>query len=221
MSQPEADKAHIQRAELIRTYYSGREISARGREGVAASKPNRFFYRWLKATAVLLMALAAGAATASYFLGRRPQPINISKVKTTPPIRYDSNISYYHYGQLENMPGPIILRPDRSCAAINLGQPRDLQEGVISFMSKGECGKERVAIILRDINRMSNANQDDIILTPVLDNGKWQLFNIRPKQRYLPLDISRVTQVRFEISSNHTEEDNPRARVYIRDIVIK
>lgn len=220
MSLQEADKSNIQRAEFIRTYYSGKETPASKRGAVPAAKLNRIFYRILGAIAVFLLVLTAGAVTANYLLSKRPRPINISKGETSSPIRYYSNISYYDYEQLENMQGPILLEHSNSCVAINLGKTRDLRDGIISFASKGECGKEQVAIILRDANRMSNANQEDIILTPILDNGKWQLFNLRLKQLYLPLDMSRITQVRFKISFKDTKEDYPRAKVYIKDIII-
>lgn len=216
------DNSNIRRSDLIQTYYSGKETPA-NKEIVIPVKPNRIFSNKLWISVVVLFALTAGTVIAiGYFHTIKERPIDITKSRglTLSPVKYYNNIAYYNYKQIEHMEASIMLEPNNSCAAINFGKIMDLTAGVISFRTKGEHGTEKVAIILKDIHKMSNANRDDVILTPVLLNNEWQHFNIELKGLYLPLDKSRITQVRFDTSTNLTK-NRPQAKVYIKDIVIK
>jgi hypothetical protein len=64
---------------------------------------------------------------------------------------------------------------------------------------------------------MSNANPDDIILTTPLSSKNWQRFNIRLKELNLPLDKSRVTQIRFDAREVLTSVAGS-GNIYIKDI---
>jgi len=217
------DNSKIRNVELIQTYYSGRKSPAK-ENAPYSSKKDKFTLSKLTSVIILLVVITTGVVIAGYFFNiketnalKESKGLPLSVVKAGAS---HANSSYYDYEQIKNNYAPIVLEPENRSAVINLGSIKDLASAVISFNAKGENGTEKVAIILRDEQKMSNANRDDIILTPQLPKDRWQTFNVELKNLRLPLDKSRVAQIRFD-SSDKLTNNGPAAKAYIKDIVIE
>ena len=210
----------VRNIELIQTYYSGKKTPEKKKAIVFINRniiSSPVF--WL--TAAISILLGAIIAIAGYTTANKQAAVyNLEKTTAVSPSKYYSTIAYYDYQQLKGKNKQLILQEQKNCAAVNLDKITDLTNAAVSFSAMGEAGTERVAILLKDDNNNSNANRDDVILTPLLPNDRWQKFNVRFDNLYLPLDKSRVEQVRFDASSNLTKNSR-EARVYIKDISIE
>jgi hypothetical protein len=221
------DNSKIRNVELIQTYYSGQRVPVNkepSKESSSFAKKNKVTISRLASAVILLAVITAGIIITSYFFNiKETNALKETGGLALFPAKYagrNSNSAYYDYEQIKNNYAPIVLELENKSALINLGRIADLTSAVISFNAKGENGTEKVAIILRDEQRMSNANRDDIILTPALPKDGWQAFNVELKNLRLPLDKSKVTQIRLDSSGNLTD-NGPVAKVYIKDIIIE
>jgi hypothetical protein len=217
MQNLKTDNPDIRNTELIQTYYSGKEIPAKRDSVIPLRKSNFSSYR-LPIAVFLASFLIIALLGLSYALIRRS--LLPGKDITLTPVKHRGNTSFYDYRTIEKSPLIIPLGRENTSVALNLGRATDLEGTAISFLAKGETGGEKIAIILRDKDNLSNANQEDVILTPSLPKNRWQSFSIKFSQLNLPLDKSRISQIRFDISSKLTE-NRPRAKTYIKDISIE
>jgi hypothetical protein len=159
----------------------------------------------------VIISVAAIAARLIFSRIQRPAAIALF------PAKYISSLPYYSYELIKGKAQPIVLRDASPSSIIGFEKPRDLSSCTIMFSARGERGIEKIAVILRDVNMMSNANPDDIILTTPLSSKNWQRFNIRLKELNLPLDKSRVTQIRFDAREVLTSVAGS-GNIYIKDI---
>lgn len=211
MSIAKSASSRLRNVELIQTYYEGKKSPAK-KEVVIFPQRNRILSSNLLSVMNLLLILTAVVAGVSLTHNRGAKAISLSSVK------HKGGISYFDYGMIKNNASTLELAGGISCIAVNFEKPSDLTAAVISFQAKAEADREKLAIILRDAGNFSNANKDDVILTPVIPKNKWQAFNIRLKDISLPVDKSRVTQIRFDVSSALTGNESSKT-VYIKNIV--
>ncbi|MFH1867783.1 MAG: hypothetical protein ABH843_02315 [Candidatus Omnitrophota bacterium] len=216
------EKPHIRNVDLLNTYYSGKMTPAESRKPIAEPK-NTFSPKLLLIVATTLIFLA-GVVIIGYSLpakeASRPEIINVGKTKLQIPSKNITNAPSYNYEYVKKSIASIALGGENSFAAISLGETMDLSNATISFGAKGESGSEKLALILRDAKNMSNANPDDIILTTALLKDKWHFFSVNLKDLNVPIDKSKITQIRFDNSPRLTK-NYPGAKIYVKDINIK
>ena len=217
MQNLKTDNSNIRNTELIQTYYSGKETRAE-RDSVISLGKNRFSFHRLPIILFLASFLIVALLILGYALLKKP-PLSREDITLT-PVNHRGNTAFYDYRAIEKSPLILSLGKENTSAALNLGRATDLEAMAISFLAKGEAGGEKIAIILRDKDNLSNANQEDVILTPSLSKNSWQSFSIKFSRLNLPLDKSRISQIRFDISSKLTE-NRARSRAYIKDITIE
>ncbi len=203
------DNISIQKAEILKTYYAAEQ------QGPVETKPAlKTKDRILFLISVVVLLSAAGGLFAWHYFSDEKN-ISLSSFKNS------AGIAYHNYNDANSsMPTTTLGQGYETVFAINFGAEKDFTDTIISFTAKGKKGAEKIAVILKDRNNFSNANYDDKILTPSLLGGRWQTFRINMQQLSLPLDKSRITQLRFDASDKLTG-NNPDAIVYIKNITIK
>jgi hypothetical protein len=139
------------------------------------------------------------------------------KIKSLRPQRYSGNIIYYDYETIKQKDASITLEPQNRCAVISLDKAVDLTEATVSFDARGSSGSERIAIVFRDNKMKSNANVEDVILTPFLPTDSWHTFAIKLGDISLPLDKKYITEIRFDTASNFTNNKS-ESTVYVKNI---
>ncbi|GEM_PF-5151784 len=204
------DNISIQKSEILKTYYATEQ------QGHVEIKPllNKAKNGVLFLISVIVLLSAAGGLFAwRYFSGE--EDISLSS------FRNSAGIAYHNYNDANgSMPIAALGQGYEAVFAISFGAEKDFTDSIISFAAKGKKGAEKIAIILKDRNNFSNANYDDKILTPSLLGGRWQTFKINMQQLSLPLDKTRITQLRFDVSEKLTG-NNPDTVIYIKNISIK
>lgn len=214
-----SDKPNIRNVDLLNTYYSGNKTPAvKKKSGFVLTK---FAPRRLWLILVLLLAAAGGAFIIARFIpSKSPEVIDVGKASSSLSAKDKAGDTYYKYEDIKDDFRSFTLDGNNHYAVINLGSAMDFSNAVISFGARGENGEEKLALILRDSKKMSNANPDDIILTTPLLKERWNFFRVNLKEISIPVDKSRVTQIRFDSSYRLTKNESG-ARVYIKDLSIE
>lgn len=216
---PETEKPIIRNVDLLKTYYSGNKTPVKDKRTLSLLK--RMFSRKLILSTAILIVVITGAVIIGYSLSvKDASKVKLIATSKGTPSNPTSNTSYYNYEQIRDSSASIALGEENSFAVITLRSAMDLTNATISFGARGETGEEKVALILRDVKKMSNANPDDIILTTPLTGNKWHFFKVDLKKLKIPIDKSKITQIRFDNSYRLTK-NQPEARVYIKNIVIE
>jgi len=212
-------KQNSDNIEFLQTYYTGNKEPSKGKTFSFSSVFNPRRLSLYNALYIVLgVIFLAFVIVAVQFY--RQKGIDSDSDITPPSASHISGITYYDYARLRVEEQTLSLSQGRPYAAIELGEISDLSDSTISFAAKGTAGTEKIAIILRDKHNFSNANREDVLLTPLLSHDSWQIFQIDLSQVTLPLAKSRVTQIRFDASSRLTSNDL-NAEVFIKDILIE
>ena len=197
--------SNTQNSDLIKTYYSGNDTHQKKEIVLFPKKYNLHNHKLLFIISITILSAALIAAVAYLVYSHDVYSI-------TPHSS--------EYKKVMRISSQITLKRKMRSVFIDLGSKRDLGESSISFKARSENGNDRIAIILRDSKNISNADKDDAIFTPIMPKGRWRFFDIRLKDFDLPVDMTRVTQLRFDNSGNLTG-NNAGSIIYIKDIAIK
>jgi hypothetical protein len=214
-----ADGPDIRNSELINTYYSGKKTPNK-KEAIIFTRRSLSLSEKAWVGIAIIVSISAGSVVTAYLLKKVGSVENLSHKGTLISSTKNRTLYYYDYEEIKKRPEPFLLNAEKEGIAINFNKLKDMNTAMVSFAAKGNIGGETIAIILKDAFNKSNANRDDVILTPSLAANGWRSFNIKFDNLSLPLDKTRISQVRFDTSSNLTK-NNSDAAVYIKDIKIE
>ena len=224
MSSIKTSSVNIRNIDLVKTYYGSRQ---------AVTKKTATEHEKRPVLPILLMTVACICLLiiVLWLLFYSPLLKQPDKSRAMPkgaialtPFSKDHNIrtpkiSYYNYNDLELSPDAMLLVHNSPAAAINFNGEKDLIKSIFSFMAMGKTGNEKLAIIFKDRNNFSNANPEDKIKTPLLLKDEWQIFELEIEHIDMPLDKSRIKQIRLEAVSEAGASDKT-GRIYIKDIFL-
>ncbi|NQT47091.1 MAG: hypothetical protein HQ593_06450 [Candidatus Omnitrophica bacterium] len=101
-------------------------------------------------------------------------------------------------------------------ACLDMSKPTDLSSGFISFVVRGKEGQEGLHIFLRDVY-----GKNSLAIRP--SGGRllsgWQKIRISPSQIKGTIDLTHISQARFEFGSI-TTQNKMGTTLYIKDIEV-
>lgn len=200
--------------ELIRTYFSDIDNTKSNSKSFTMSSTMSIVKKFVLPIIALLLIVSAGYYLYITFVKEQPDKITLLS-----PGMGSSKIRHYSYADIQNDINPIMLGQGLKDIAINFKKAANLSNSSIYFEAKGGNGTEKLAIILKDISKKSNAAANELIITPPLGSGEWRQFQIDITDIGLPLDKNMIKQIRFKAAEEIEISDD--AVIYIKNINIK
>lgn len=205
MANAKPESQLIKNLELLKTYYSSEEPAQDKKIHIIGNK------RRFPLLVLLSASFLAGGSFLGYYLAHHKPAFEADRFDVTRVIPKRSvgylpynNVLNFDYSLIKEAASPIILRRDARVAAINMKETVNVSGATISFLARGTEGTEKIAVILKDDNNISNANKEDLILTSSLSADKWRMFNIDVDSLYLPINKNRISQIRLDVTNRLT-----------------